>query len=244
MSNQKTIKIYVSATKKIDRILPSNYEIVQAGSANSNVDFSYRKDNIGENISYKNKSYCELTVLYWMWKNSTYDIEGLTHHRRFFFNKGIIPQILKIKEITRILKKKELIIPKPISVGKSVESQYKSAHIETDYDLCREIIKKNYPEFLLAFDKNSKVDFLHPYNMLITRKEILNDYCSFLFPLLEEVERQIDISKRDNYQQRVFGFLAEGLFQTWLIKYSNLNTMELPVYNIEEPFQKQKEMFK
>lgn len=213
---------------------------MQAGSKDNLPISFYIRDNTGENISHKNKSYCELTVLYWIWKNSDADIIGLTHHRRFFFNQKLIPQILNTKEIEGILTKKEIIIPKPVSVGESVETQYRNVHIGGDYDICREVIKENFREFLKSFDVNSNQKFLHPYNMLITRKEILNDYCSFLFPLLEQIEKQVDISTRDTYQQRVYGFLAERLFQTWLLKNSNLDTMECSVYNIENSIMKQK----
>lgn len=240
MIKQETIKIYVSTVKKINKNLPSGYEIMQAGSEINYLISSYTRDNIGENISYKNKSYCELTVLYWMWKNSHNDILGLSHHRRFFFNQNLIPQILNINEIRNILKKKEIIIPKPSFLGLEIEPQYKSAHVKEDYDLCREIIKEDYKEFLEAFDINGKQKTLHSYNMLITRKEILDDYCSFLFPLLEKIETQIDISKRDTYQQRVFGFLAERLFQVWLIKYESLEKQECPVYKTDRPIMLQK----
>lgn len=236
----ENIKIYVSTIKKINCLLPQDYVLIQAGSANNSSIISYLTDDIGENISYKNNSYCELTVLYWLWKNSDDNIVGLTHHRRFFFQDRLFPQILKIEEIRDILKEGDLIIPKPVSVGTSVEEQYKAVHIREDYDLCRETIRECFPEFLDAFNKNSKLSFLHPYNMLVARKEILNAYCSFLFPLLEQVEKQIDLSGRDNYQQRVFGFLAERLFQTWLLKEDQIKPIEIPVYNIEQSIVKQK----
>ena len=240
-SQFKNIKIYVSTIKKIDRLLPENYEIIQAGSTSNPSIIPYIKDNTGENISYKNTSYCELTVLYWLWKNSNEDIIGLTHHRRFFFQESLIPQILEVEQIRNILKKNDMIIPRPVSVGTSVEDQYKAVHIREDYDLCRETIRECFPEFLDPFDKNCKLSFLHPYNMFVTKKEILADYCSFLFPLLEQLEEKIDISGRDSYQQRVFGFLAERLFQTWLLKEEEqLQVIEMPVYNMEQSIVKQK----
>ena len=33
------------------------------------LDFGYQKDNVGDNISIKNPRYCELTGIYWAWKN-------------------------------------------------------------------------------------------------------------------------------------------------------------------------------
>ena len=48
------------------------------------LDLGYIKDNTGENISDKNKNYCELTGLYWAWKNLNADYIGLAHYRRHF----------------------------------------------------------------------------------------------------------------------------------------------------------------
>ena len=40
-------------------------------------------DDEGDNISQKNKTYCELTAQYWAWKNEDADYYGFFHYRRY-----------------------------------------------------------------------------------------------------------------------------------------------------------------
>ena len=47
--------------------------IVDEGKA----DIGYTGDHTGDNISLKNANYCELTGLYWAWKNLEADYIGL-----------------------------------------------------------------------------------------------------------------------------------------------------------------------
>ena len=77
------MKIYVAMHKKFDLGFKSDlYEPLLVGSYNKK-DKEILRDDKGENISSKNENYCELTGVYWIWKNSKENIVGLCHYRRF-----------------------------------------------------------------------------------------------------------------------------------------------------------------
>ena len=89
MSNS-TVKIVVATHKKYIMPTDSMYVPIHVGAegkkdSNGNkLDLGYIKDNTGNNISKKNASFCELTGLYWAWKNLDADFVGLVHYRRHF----------------------------------------------------------------------------------------------------------------------------------------------------------------
>lgn len=66
-------------TVQDDMFLP-----IQVGAELSNLDLGIQKDNEGDNISFLNPYYCEMTAVYYLWKNClNYDYYGLCHYRRY-----------------------------------------------------------------------------------------------------------------------------------------------------------------
>ncbi|HIX95170.1 MAG TPA: DUF4422 domain-containing protein, partial [Candidatus Gemmiger excrementipullorum] len=63
------------------------YLPVQMGHA-IHPDIGYTGDDTGENISDRNWNFCELTGLYWAWKNIEADYIGLVHYRRYFASRA------------------------------------------------------------------------------------------------------------------------------------------------------------
>ena len=81
------IKILVATHKKYDMPSEDIYLPIHVGREGKE-DLGYQGDNQGENISLKNSNYCELTGLYWAWKNLQCDVIGLSHYRRYFTDKS------------------------------------------------------------------------------------------------------------------------------------------------------------
>lgn len=210
------ITIYVATHKKAEFPKEKIYKPIRVGSALNSDDFGYQRDDIGENISNKNKSFCELTATYWIMKNDKSDIVGLTHYRRYFFKKhknNKLENVLSEKEIREILKEKDIIVPNSTFIIKhNAEKSWEKTHIKKDYDECRKIIAEKYPDYVEAFEQFSKSRFLYICNMFIARKEIFDEYYKWLFDILFELEKRTDISNYDDYNKRLFGFMSERLF--------------------------------
>lgn len=233
----KKIKIYIATHKKFNPPESEIYIPIRVGSILNDDDFGYIRDDTKENISVKNKNYCELTALYWIWKNDKSDIVGLVHYRRYFFKNIMsnkIKNILDEEEIGNIFNKYDVIVPnKTFIIKHNVEKSWRATHLKKDYDLCREVIKEKHPDYLNAFDSFSKSKKLYICNMIIAKKEYFNNYCEWLFDILFELEKKIDLSNYDEYNKRIFGFLSERLLNVWLYKNKDLKIKQKVVYNID-----------
>ena len=192
---------------------------------NGKDNHGYTSDDTGENISSKNNEYCELTGLYWMWKNSKADIIGLVHYRRYFAKRKYGKR-LEQKDLEEIFQNYDIILPKKTtSLFKNVYEDYAHWNYAKDLDLCKEAISHQCPEYIESFDKIMNGNSLYYYNMFIAPKEIISNYCEWVFPILEEVEKKVDMTGYDDYQKRIYGFLTERLFDVWIDR-ENLKVKE------------------
>lgn len=238
--------IYVITHKKFTPFFVDNlhYRILHVG-LNGNTDESYLNDNNGDNISEKNPNFCELTGLYWIWKNSVdneMSITGLVHYRRYFTTRAgdlrytyfnIMPHMLPYEKIEKGLKHADIILPTPERIYRTVWRSYADVHNEADLVLLRETIAEVCPDYLESYDKVMKSHHYYYANMMICKKKVLDAYAAWLFSVLFNLENKIDIDKySDSYQKRVFGFLAERLLQVW-VYHNGLKAKEYPVFNTE-----------
>jgi len=236
------IKVIIATHKKYWMPSDSMYLPLHVGRENKD-DIGYIGDNTGDNISLKNPNYCELTGMYWAWKNLEADYIGLVHYRRHFTDNSLIQQklygkkkcILNLEKTQEILKFYDVILPnKRHYYIETIKSHYEHTPwtYAKDLEILRKAIEKLYPEYLSYYDMVLSRTWAHMFNMFIMKKELLNQYCQWLFSILFEVEKNIDITEYTTMEARVYGFLSEFLLDVWIEK-NNINYKELPVMFME-----------
>ncbi|QIO06849.1 DUF4422 domain-containing protein [Acinetobacter shaoyimingii] len=229
----KKIEIYVATHK--DYIFPDIeiYRPIHVGKALSDLELNIQTDNSGENISYLNKNFCELTALYWMWKNSDAEVLGLVHYRRYFSGSAALLQEHKIFNVADYQEKQgvNVIVAKKVTFLKSIEKfwkfnkknyfsnyeQFCLNHFSKDWDELGKTINTLYPEYVKSFEhiSNSKMG-LSLYNMFIADRAFVDGYCEWLFTILFALKEKINIDDYDTYQARLYGFLSERLLNVYI----------------------------
>lgn len=222
--------VYVVGHKEFR--LPTDNKIyvpLMVGMQNMNIQKNAESDRTGDSIWEKNPMYNELTGLYWIWKNSDANIIGMCHYRRYFCTlqgkvrnlichdiKGILTE----EQILKLLSKTDMIVHNVTIAKDGNRAQFEKELCGSDLDITRSIIDELYPEYIEAFDKTMLSRTMHLLNMMICRKEILDRYCEWLFPLLFRLEEQL-VKNNDGSQKgldRRVGMVAERLLDVWLLK--------------------------
>ena len=219
---------------------------VQVGAALADSHFpGYLHDDTGDNISAKNRSYCELTAQYWAWKNVNADYYGFFHYRRYLYpdvkaklpyrveREASLPLLDKLgyAEFEHLIQKYDIVVPKGENMYISVREHYANApyHHCKDLELVELIIREHHPEMIPALEAHLSGTICYFGNIYIMRREIFHDYCAWLFPILEEFDRRADISGYSAQEQRVDGYVAERLLGVYLMfQRSRLKCQELP----------------
>lgn len=229
------IKILVATHKPYWMPNDDVYLPIQVG-AEGKESLDFVGDNTGDNISSKNLDYCELTGLYWAWKNLEADYVGNVHYRRYFmkkpvclFGQGKRENILSNREWETLLEKHPIIVPnKRKYYIETVKNQYIHAHDPATFMVMRDILLEMYPSYVTAFDNLDTRRWAHMFNMFVMRKDYFDAYCEWLFAILFELEKRIP-----NPEPRLFGFLSERLLDVWL-ESNKLAYKEIPVAFMEK----------
>ena len=229
--------IYIATHKKFNVPNLNGYCALQVG-AEGKEKYGYLRDNIGNHISGKNANYCELTGLYWIWKNTDDSYKGLVHYRRYFGRNNLsnkISDICSYEYLLNCLKSVDIVLPY-VEYFKQNAKEEILLHCCTEeiFDKLRQIIETKYPDYIETYDRYFNENKASLFNMLFCKREIFDAYCEWLFSILFVLEKQVDLAKLNTYQQRLYGFLSERLLNVWVIK-NKLVVKHLPVIHMELP---------
>lgn len=240
------IKLFVCCHQQVQ--VPEHPPLVpiQVGAALAESHFlGFLHDDTGDNISAKNRSYCELTAQYWAWKNVEADYYGFFHYRRYLYpdvkaklpyrveREVSLPLLDKLgyAEFEPLIRQYDIIIPKGENMYVPVQRHYAKAsyHHQTDLELVEQIVQEHYPEMILALESYLAGTVCYFGNIYIMRREVFHDYCTWLFFILKEFDQRADVSQYSTQEQRVDGYLAERLLGIYVtFRRGGLKMLELP----------------
>ena len=178
-------------------------------------DLGYQGDHTGDNISYKNCYYSELSGLYWVARNvSDADYLGLCHYRRYFLKED--GSLLDENFCEKILGEYDVILAKAVYHPKSYYEVYKEAHNIQDLQVTGQVLRELYPDIYSVFEEIIAGTKVYSGNMFITSRKLFAEYAQWLFSIFDVVEQRIHPDDYDAYHRRVYGFLSEQLLYVWV----------------------------
>ena len=238
--------IYVVTHKPTphDGKLPEGYKIIHAGRA-LNPDLGYLGDNTGDNISDLNLYVNEVTALYWFWKNANHSVVGLCHYRRFFTEAAdtafAYDKILTKDAALKILQDYDILVV--FHRDNRNANQHELIENDCGVELTKlgEAIIKKYllqvqPDYLDAFDFVLNSTSFYKCNMFVTRRDVFDAYCKWLFSFIINATREaLQTAQLQNLPwtpRRLMSFLAERMFAVWIMN-NRLRVKEMNMMFIE-----------
>ncbi len=226
------IKILIATHKQYTMPADDIYLPVRVNNAASSDNFGYQGDDMGDNISHKNPYYCELTVVYWGWKNLKCDYIGLSHYRRYFSTdfhwwsryigqedslEAKRKQILSAEEARQLCEQYNVILPQRRRYFiETIWNHYGHTHDITHLVRTREIIAEICPSYIPTFDIVMKRTWCHMFNMFLMKKTLADAYCDWLFPILFKLEDRLDTKGLSAFDARLYGRVSELLLDVWI----------------------------
>ncbi len=190
---------------------------IYAGKALSTSELGIQGDDEGDNISEKNPWYCELTALYWLWKNTTADYKGLMHYRRIFVQKKLFILYRALLRVKYKVRQLSSLWSKYNSVG--VKKQYSC----DDDEAFLEYANKLSTQLEALLSDGTDIIAPHPGRFYMSvRRTLCNEVGGYNLELLEE------IVKKD--YPNFYPYYQKAMNSTWFYN-CNISIMNNKTFN-------------
>lgn len=209
-----SVKIFVMTHKSFTPPKDPMYVPLHVGRANA-ADLGFLGDDTMDSISSLNPYFCELTGMYWVWKNfHASDYVGICHYRRYLINdKGFI---FTEPQLEDLLRQYDMVTTKLLTLTCSYYEGFGENHHRKDLIVTGDVLKEKYPTYADTFDTLLHGPHTYFGNIFLTSKLNYDKYCAWLFDILFEVKNRIDMTGYNDYEKRLFGFLSEFLQTVWI----------------------------
>jgi hypothetical protein len=143
-----------------------------------------------------------------VWKNTTHDYTGICHYRRRFESEMALVPLIKDET--------DVVLPLPFVVDGNLRTYYSHWGYDEYYAVMLEVVKACYREYYDTACWCAKHIVFIPNNICIAKREVLDEYCSFLFGVIDEVERRVSAMK---IKKQTRCWLSEHVTTIFFMKY-------------------------
>ena len=228
--------------------LPDGYEWIQAGKKNSKIDLGIRGDDIGDNISELNPRIDELSVIYWVWKNTRSDFIGFSHYHRYFAlpdspqiarSKNYVPinhtheHIMTMDEAIDLLDDCDIIAKVPAILPSSLPiNEERRLDPNCGYQIFRRQVENRFSKFFPEFEIVESCQRWINYSMFFTRWKVFDAYCRWIFSfIIPAAKEYINQPYNNSSERREMGYMSERSFPTFLMR-NHLRIKYIPVRDL------------
>lgn len=198
-------------------------------------------DDTGDSISSLNATYCELTALYWLWRNCESDYKGLVHYRRHLASPDParrraperLERVATGGELVSMLEDRGAVLPRRRAYYiETMRSHWDHTQPPEQLDEAVRVIADLEPAYSSALEGVLSARGAHMFNMMVMRADLFDAYCAWLFPLLAELTFRLDPAQFPPFQARYPGRVSELLLDAWL-DVNGVGCAELPTVSPE-----------
>lgn len=132
------------------------------------------------------RNWCELSAIYYIWKNIKTDVVGLVQYRRQFVDYDGVN-----------------FVAKPVTSIFSNYTNYDIAHNSEDLRICFSIVQQLLPEYQNAMLSMFDCHQFIPHNMFVLEWPVFDRLCRFLFSILFTFVNTLQINSNEAILRRI-----------------------------------------
>lgn len=182
---------------------------IQAGAAVADAIIAEITDHTGIHISHKNRQYCEMTAVYWVWKNTNHDWIGIEHYRRHLLVK---PEMLTDDV--------DAIMPLPYICYPNEVTQFLRFTTKHVLEALLNALQSIHPKEYNAYCDILYGTYQYTYNLVCARHDVFDAYCRWFFEITEYMETMSD-DVPEIKETRALSYVAEALTNLYFMYHQN-----------------------